>query len=29
VIAMRALLTPDQVQQFDQTVEQALAAGQP
>jgi hypothetical protein len=29
VLAMRALLTPDQVQQFDQTIDQALAAGQP
>lgn len=29
VLAMRALLTPDQVRQFDLTVDQALAAGQP
>jgi Spy/CpxP family protein refolding chaperone len=29
VLAMRALLTPDQVRQFDQAVDQALAAGQP
>jgi len=29
VLAMRALLTPNQVQQFDQTVDQALTVGQP
>lgn len=29
VLAMRAVLTPDQVQEFDQTVDQALAVGQP
>lgn len=29
VLAMRALLTPDQVQQFDRTVDQALTVGQP
>ena len=29
VLAMRALLTPDQVQQFDRTVDQALTATPP
>jgi Spy/CpxP family protein refolding chaperone len=29
VLAMRAVLTPDQVQEFDQTVEQALTVSQP
>lgn len=29
VLAMRALLTPDQMQQFDRTVNQALAVSQP
>jgi nickel and cobalt resistance protein CnrR len=29
VLAMRALLTPDQVQQFDRTVDQALVVSQP
>ena len=29
VLAMRALLTPDQVPQFDRTVDQALAAAPP
>ncbi len=29
VLAMRAVLAPDQVQEFDQTVDQALAVSQP
>ena len=29
VLAMRALLTPDQAQQFDRTVNEALASSQP
>lgn len=29
VLAMRAVLTPDQVREFDQTVDQALAVSQP
>ena len=29
VLAMRAMLTPDQVREFDRTVNQALAVSQP